>query len=127
MGYRAWPIFLLSFIRLFYVSIFERALSNYLLFDIKILPSTLGFISSAGALTYIIAPIIGQMVTKKYFGIRTALIFSSVATPLLTGAQIIFPEPWFLIICRVSSGLTMGFFWPNCLNLLSRWQRTSSI
>ena len=125
--YRAWPIFLLAFIRLFYVSIFERALSNYLLFDIQILPSTLGFISSAGALTYIISPIIGQVVTKKFFGIRTALIFSSVATPILTGAQIIFPEPWFLIVCRVSLGITMGFFWPNCLNLLSRWQRISSI
>ncbi len=127
MGYRVWPIFLLSFIRLFYVSIFERALSNYLLYGIKIRQSTLGIISSAGALTYIIAPIIGQIVTKKFLGIRTALIFSSVATPILTGAQIIFPEPGFLIFCRVSLGLTMGFFWPNCLNLLSRWQRISSI
>jgi MFS family permease len=127
VGYHVWPIFLLSFIRLFYVSIFERALSNYLLYDIKIRQSTLGIISSAGALTYIIAPIIGQIVTKKFLGIRTALIFSSVATPILTGAQIIFPEPGFLIFCRVSLGLTMGFFWPNCLNLLSRWQRISSI
>jgi len=126
-GYHAWPIFLLSFIRLFYVSIFERALSNYLLWDILIPKPTLGFITSAGALTYIVAPIIGQFVTKKYFGIRTALIFSSIATPILTGAQIIFPEPWFLILCRISLGLTMGFFWPNCLNLLSRWQRISSI
>jgi len=126
-GYKAWPIFLLSFIRLFYVSIFERALSNYLLWDILIPKPTLGFITSAGALTYIVAPIIGQFVTKKYFGIRTALIFSSIATPILTGAQIIFPEPWFLILCRISLGLTMGFFWPNCLNLLSRWQRISSI
>ena len=127
LAYKAWPIFLLSFIRLFYVSIFERALSNYLLFDIDIPKSTLGFITSAGALTYIVAPIIGQFVTKKYFGIRTALIFSSIATPILTGAQIIFPEPGFLIFCRVSLGLTMGFFWPNCLNLLSRWQKVSSI
>jgi MFS family permease len=127
MGYKAWPIFLLSFIRLFYVSIFERALSNYLLFDIEIPKSTLGFITSAGALTYIVAPIIGQFVTKKYFGIRTALIFSSIMTPLLTGAQIFYPAPWFLILCRISLGLTMGFFWPNCLNLLSKWQRTSSI
>ncbi|MHA1987505.1 MAG: MFS transporter [Promethearchaeota archaeon] len=126
-GYKAWPIFLLAFIRLFYVSIFERALSNYLLFDIDIPKSTLGFISSAGALTYIIAPIIGQFVTKKYFGIRTALIFTSISTPILTGAQILFPQPWFLILCRVSLGLSMGFFWPNCLNLLSKWQRTSSI
>ncbi len=126
-GYHAWPIFLLAFIRLFYVSIFERALSNYLLFDIEIRKSTLGLISSAGALIYIIAPIIGQFVTKKFFGIRNALIFSSVVTPILTGAQIIFPVPWFLIVCRVSLGITMGFFWPNCLNLLSRWQRISSI
>ncbi|MHA2038156.1 MAG: MFS transporter [Promethearchaeota archaeon] len=126
-GYHAWPIFLLAFIRLFYVSIFERALSNYLLFDINIPKSTLGFISSAGALTYIIAPIIGQYITKKYLGIRFALIFSSVSTPLLTGAQILFPVPWFLILCRISIGLTMGFFWPNCLNLLSRWQRISTL
>jgi len=127
VGNRVWPIFLLSFIRLFYVSIFERALSNYLLYDIQIRQSTLGFISSAGALTYIISPIIGQIVTKKFLGIRTALIFSSVATPILTGAQIIFPEPGFLIFCRVSLGLTMGFFWPNCLNLLSRWQKIDSV
>jgi MFS family permease len=127
VAYRTWPVFLLSFIRLFYVSIFERALSNYLLFDINIPKSTLGFISSAGALTYIVAPIIGQFITKKYLGIRFALIFSSISTPLLTGAQIIFPEPWFLILCRITLGITMGFFWPNCLNLLSRWQRISSI
>ena len=127
VSYRAWPIFLLSFIRLFYVAIFERSLSNYLFFIIGITPSTLGFISSAGAISYIFAPILGQVITKKYLGIRKALIFSSVITPILTGAQIIFPEPGFLIFCRISGGITMGFFWPNCLNLLSRWQRISSI
>ncbi|MFW9894737.1 MAG: MFS transporter [Candidatus Thorarchaeota archaeon] len=125
--YRAWPIFLLSFVRLFYVSIFERALSNYLLWDILIPQSTLGFITSAGALIYIVAPIIGQFITYRYLGIRSALIFSAVTTPILTGAQIIFPVPWFLITCRVTLGITMGFFWPNCLNLLSRWQRISSM
>ncbi|MFX1411426.1 MAG: hypothetical protein ACFFA6_13830, partial [Promethearchaeota archaeon] len=50
INYRAWPIFTLSFIRLFYVAIFERALSNYLYFVIDISESTLGFISSAGAI-----------------------------------------------------------------------------
>jgi len=89
--------------------------------------STLGFISSAGAIAYIVAPIIGQFITKKFLGVRNALIFSSLATPLLTGFQIFFPVPWFLIICRVSLGLTMGFFWPNTLSLLSRWQKVSSI
>ncbi len=127
LSYRTWPVFLLSFIRLFYVAIFERALSNYLLFIIDIRKSTLGFISSAGAISYIFAPILGQYITKKFFGIRKALIFSSVTTPLLTGAQIFFPQAWFLILCRVSLGLTMGFFWPNCLNLLSKWQKKSSI
>ena len=126
-SFRAWPVFLLSFIRLFYVSIFERALSNYLLFVLDTPKSTLGFISSAGAIAYMVAPIIGQFITKRFFGVRNALIFSSMATPLLTGAQIFFPEPWFLITCRISLGLTMGFFWPNCLNLLSKWQRISSL
>ena len=126
-SFRAWPVFLLSFIRLFYVSIFERALSNYLLFVLDTPKSTLGFISSAGAIAYMVAPIIGQFITKRFFGVRNALIFSSMATPLLTGAQIFLPEPWFLITCRISLGLTMGFFWPNCLNLLSKWQRISSI
>ena len=94
VAYRVWPVFLLAFIRLFYVSIFERALSNYLYFVIDISESTLGFISSAGALTYIVAPIIGQFITKKYLGIRKALILNCILTPLLTGAQIFYPEVW---------------------------------
>jgi MFS family permease len=123
--YRAWPIFWVAFVRLFYVSIFERALSNYLYFDIGINESTLGFISSAGAIAYIFAPILGQLITSK-IGIRNALIFTSIITPLLTGLQIIFFEPWFLIICRVFLGLVMGLYWPNCMNLLSRWQKLST-
>jgi MFS family permease len=125
--YRTWPIFLLSFIRLFYISIFERALSNYLYLIIGIRASVLGFISAAGALTYIIAPIIGQFLTTKYLGVRNALIINSLLTPLLTGLQILYPEPIFLIIIRILAGLNMGLFWPNCLSLLSKWQRVSSI
>lgn len=124
---RTWPVFLLTFIRLFYVSIFERALSNYLLFDINIRESVLGFISSTGAITYIFAPLLGQIITKRYLGTRNALILTSILTPLLTGLQIIYPEAWFLIICRILLGLTLGFFWPNCLNLLSKWQKVNSI
>jgi len=123
--YHAWPIFMLAFIRLFYVSIFERALFNYLYFTIRIRESTLGFISSAGALTYIISPVLGQMLTKK-IGMRNALILNSILTPLLSGAQILYSAPWFLIICRIGIGLTMGLFWPNCLYLLSKWQRVST-
>lgn len=123
--YRAWPIFWLGFIRLIYSSIFERALSNYLYFDLKISKSTLGIISSAGAIAYIFAPILGQWITSK-IGIRNALILSAVLTPILTGAQIIYFEPWFLIMCRVFSGLSLGLYWPNCLNLLSKWQKISS-
>ena len=125
-SYHTWPIFMLAFIRLFYVSIFERALSNYLYFTKEIKESTLGFISSAGALTYIVAPVLGQMLTKK-IGMRNALILNSILTPLLSGAQILYSEPWFLIICRVGNGLTMGLFWPNCLYLLSKWQRVSTV
>ena len=122
--YRAWPIFWLAFMRLFYVSIFERALANYLLWD-DIDLSTLGFITSAGAMAYIFAPILGQYITSK-IGIRNALIFTSIISPLLTGLQIIYTEAWFLIICRVSLGLVMGLYWPNCMNLLSRWQKIST-
>ncbi|MFX1553608.1 MAG: MFS transporter [Promethearchaeota archaeon] len=127
LAYRAWPVFLLAFIRLFYVSIFERALSNYLYYDIGINESTLGFISSAGALIYIVAPIFGQFLTNKFLGTRNALILTSVLTPLLTGLQILYPEAWFLIICRILLGLTLGLYWPNSLNLLSKWQKISSI
>lgn len=123
--YRAWPIFWLAFIRLIYVSIFERALSNYLLFDIKISKSTLGIITSAGAIAYIFAPILGQFITSK-IGIRNALMLSSIITPILTGAQVIYLEPWFLIICRISLGLSLGLFWPNCMNQISKWQKISS-
>ena len=127
IAYQVWPVFLLAFIRLFYVSIFERALSNYLLYDIGIRESTLGFISSAGALTYIVAPIFGQFLTNKFLGTRNALILTSVLTPFLTGLQILYTEAWFLITCRILLGLTLGLFWPNCLNLLSKWQKVSSI
>ena len=125
--YKTWPIFLLSFIRLFYVAIFERALSNYLYLIIGIRASTLGFISAAGAITYIIAPIIGQFLTTKYLGVRGALILNSALTPILTGVQILYPEAWFLISCRILLGLSMGLFWPNTLNLLSKWQKVSTI
>ncbi|MFX1530777.1 MAG: MFS transporter, partial [Promethearchaeota archaeon] len=125
--YRTWPMFLISFIRLFYTSIFERALYNYLFFDIGVDPSVLGFISAAGALIYIIAPLVGQILTTKYLGVRNALILNSILTPILTGIQIIYPEPIFLIIVRILAGLNMGLFWPNCLSLLSKWQRYSSI
>ena len=123
--YRAWPIFWLAFVRLIYVSIFERALSNYLYFDLNISESTLGIISSAGAIAYIFAPILGQWITSK-IGIRKALILSCLITPFLTGAQIIYFEPWFLILCRVFLGLAIGLYWPNCMNLLSKWQKISS-
>ena len=112
---------------MFYVSIFERGLSNYLLYDIGIRESTLGYVSSAGAITYIFAPILGIFLTNKFLGVRKALILNSVLTPLLTGVQIIYPQAWFLIICRVSLGLSMGLFWPNCLNLLSQWQKISTL
>lgn len=124
--YRAWPIFWLAFVRLIYFSIFERALSNYLYFVVDINESTLGIITSAGAIAYIFAPIIGQVITSK-IGVRNAIILSSLVTPLLTGAQMIYFEPWFLIMCRVFLGLTMGLVWPNFLNLLSKWQNNSNI
>jgi len=123
--YRAWPVFLLAFIRLISLSIFERALSNYLYFVVDITESTLGIISSAAAIAYIFAPILGQFITSKT-GIRNALILSSVLTPILMGAQIIYFEPWFLILCRALLGLTLGLYWPNCMNLLSKWQKISS-
>lgn len=124
--YRAWPIFWLSFVRLIYFSIFERALSNYLYFVVNINESTLGIITSAGAIAYIFAPIIGQLITSK-IGVRNAIILSSLVTPLLAGAQMIYFDPWYLITCRVLLGLALGLFWPNCLNLLSKWQKNSNM
>ncbi len=125
-SYRVWPVFMLSFVRLFYVSIFERALQNYLYFVMDVHESTLGFISSAGAVSYIFAPVLGQVITSK-LGIRNSLILSSILTPILTGAQILIPELWFLILCRVLLGLSLGIFWPNCMNILSKWQQISSV
>jgi len=57
IAYRTWPIFLLSFTRLFFISIFERAFLNYLYFTVDINESILGFISSATAAAYIIGPL----------------------------------------------------------------------
>jgi len=125
INYRAWPLFMVSFIRLFYISIFERALQNYLYFAINIDTGTLGIISSAGSIAYIFAPLIGQQITKKV-GIGNALIISAVLTPLLTGAQLIFFEPWYLISCKVILGLVTGLVWTNCFNLLNKWQLIST-
>ena len=85
---RIWPVFLLAFVRMFYVSIFDRALSNYLYFVIDINESILGTISSVGAFAYMFSPILGQVVTSK-IGNRNALIFSSMITPVLAGLQMV--------------------------------------
>lgn len=125
-GNRAWSIFMLAFIRLFYVSIFERALYNYLYFEIDISESMLGLIASVGAIAYIFAPIIGSVITKR-IGNRNAIIFASMITPILTGIQMLYFEPWFLIGCRILLGFSIGLFWPNCFSLLSKWQSKNTV
>jgi MFS family permease len=125
INYRAWPIFLLSFLRLITISIFDRAFLNYVYFYRNINESTLGFISSATAAAYIFGPLIGHFITSK-LGINNSIILSTIATPLLMGAQMIFFAPWYLIFIRVLNGLLLGVYWPNCYNLLSRWQSVST-
>ncbi|MBY9010694.1 MAG: MFS transporter [Candidatus Lokiarchaeota archaeon] len=124
-SYRAWPIFILAFCRLFFISIFERAFQNYIYFYQDISESMLGIISSAPLIAYIFGPIIGHFITLK-LGIRNSIMVSAICTPILVGAQIIYFEPVYLIIIRVINGLLLGVFWPNCYNLLSRWQSVSS-
>jgi len=125
ISYHAWPIFMISFCRLFFISIFERAFQNYLYFDQDVSESMLGLISSAPLIAYIFGPILGHLITKK-LGIRNSIILSAVGTPFLVGAQMIYFEPIYLIFIRVINGLLLGVFWPNCFNLLSRWQSVSS-
>jgi len=124
-SYRVWPIFMLSFCRLFFTSIFERAFQNYIYFYQDISESMLGIISSAPAIAYIFGPILGHLITKK-LGIRNSIIISAIGTPILVGAQMLYFEPIYLIFIRVINGLLLGVFWPNCYNLLSRWQSVSS-
>ena len=124
-SYRVWPIFMLSFCRLFFLSIFERAFQNYIYFNQDVSESMLGIISSAPAIAYIFGPILGHLITKK-LGIRNSIIISAIGTPFLIGAQMIYFEPIYLIFIRVINGLLLGIFWPNCYNLLSRWQSVSS-
>lgn len=124
-SYRVWPIFMLSFCRLFFLSIFERAFQNYIYFYQDVSESMLGIISSAPAIAYIFGPILGHLITKK-LGIRNSIIISAIGTPILVAAQMIYFEPFYLIFIRVLSGLLIGIFWPNCYNLLSRWQSVSS-
>ena len=118
IAYRTWPIFLLSFTRLFFISIFERAFLNYLYFTVDINESILGFISSATAAAYIIGPLVGQFITSK-LGIRNSIILSSISTPILMGAQMLYFDPLYLISIRILSGISLGVYWPNCYNLLS--------
>ena len=124
-SYSVWPIFMLSFCRLFFLSIFERAFQNYIYFYQDVSESMLGIISSAPAIAYIFGPILGHLITKK-LGIRNSIIISAIGTPILVAAQMIYFEPIYLIFIRVLSGLLIGIFWPNCYNLLSRWQSVSS-
>ena len=124
-AYRTWPIFLLSFIRLFSISIFERAFLNYLYFFVDINESTLGLISSATAVAYIIGPLVGQFITLK-LGIRNSIILSSISTSILMIAQMLYFDPLYLIFIRIISGISLGVYWPNCYNLLSRWQSVSN-
>ena len=124
-SYRAWPIFVLSFCRLFFISIFERAFQNYIYLDQNVSEGMLGIISSAPLIAYIFGPILGHLITKK-LGIRNSIVLSAISTPILVGAQIIYFEPVYLIIIRVINGLLLGVFWPNCYNLLSKWQSVSS-
>ena len=85
----------------------------------------LGIISSAPLIAYIFAPILGHLITKK-LGIRNSIVLSAISTPILIGAQMIYFDPVYLIIIRVINGLLLGVFWPNCYNLLSKWQSVSS-
>jgi len=124
--YRAWPMFIISFLRLFCAGIFDRALQNYVYFHVGISESILGFISSAGAIAYIFAPIFGQIITSK-LGVRKAFVLSCCASPILSGLQLLYFEPWFLITCYIFIGLSLGIFWPNCFNLLNTWQKVSSV
>ena len=124
-SYRAWPIFMISFCRLFFISIFERAFQNYIYFYQGVSESMLGLISSAPLIAYIFGPILGHFITKK-LGIRNSIIISAICTPLLVGAQMLYFNPGYLIFIRVISGLLLGVFWPNCYNLLSKWQSVSS-
>jgi len=123
--YRAWPIFMISFCRLFFISIFERAFQNYIFSYKNVSVSMLGIISSAPLIAYIFAPILGHLITKK-LGIRNSIVLSAISTPILVGAQMIYFDPVYLIIIRVINGLLLGVFWPNCYNLLSKWQSVSS-
>jgi len=125
ISYRAWPIFMISFCRLFFISIFERAFQNYIFSYKNVSVSMLGIISSAPLIAYIFAPILGHLITKK-LGIRNSIVLSAISTPILVGAQMIYFDPVYLIIIRVINGLLLGVFWPNCYNLLSKWQSVSS-
>jgi len=124
-SYRAWPIFMISFCRLFFISIFERAFQNYIYYDKNVSEGMLGLISSVPLIAYIFGPILGHFITSK-FGIRNSIMLSAIGTPILIGLQMIYFEPFYLIFLRVINGLLLGVFWPNCYNLLSRWQRVSS-
>ena len=125
ISYRAWPIFMISFCRLFFISIFERAFQNYIFSYKNVSVSMLGIISSVPLIAYILAPILGHLITKK-LGIRNSIVLSAISTPILVGAQMIYFDPVYLIIIRVINGLLLGVFWPNCYNLLSKWQSVSS-
>jgi MFS family permease len=120
--FRFWPVYFIVFFKAFYVSLYDIALPNYLIFERNISPSLVGIIMSVYPVAYIFAPLFGNYVTKK-LNVRSAILISVFVSIASMTIQIFFFVPIVLIICRIVDGLCLGLFWPNLQYEMSNWQK----
>lgn len=120
--FKFWPVFIMSFLRTFFFSLYSLALPNYLIYEKDIIPSIIGLISSISSIAYIIGPLVGRKLTNK-IGIKDTLIISTTLSFISIVISILFVIPWVLILARAIDGFVNGFFWPNAINLVSTWEK----
>ncbi len=123
--YRFWAVYAAAFARTFSYAIYGVALLNFLIYFQHVPQEIIGVIISANPLAFILGPLLAFPFTRR-FGIRNTVLFSSIASVVTVGLQIITVDPWMLVFLRALDGFFTGFFWPNLQHEVSNWQRADS-
>jgi MFS family permease len=119
---RVSSIYLLSFIQVFFVSLFSIALPNILIFDKHISAEILGIATSAYAFAYLMGPIILRRISQK-LGIQRSFLMISVAAIIYVGVLILTLNVAVLFVAYILDGLFTSIFWSNMNNAVARWQK----
>ncbi len=112
----------MAFARNFGYQIYGIALQNYLVYTEHWQDSLIGTIISIQTIIYMFGPLLGIFVTNSH-RFKNTLLISSVGSVIMVALQLIFFNPWALVILRSVDGIVIGFFWPNLQMEISNWQR----